>query len=106
MYIWLNICLILTNIYFFISAALEILEEGVKPDIVLVCCGGGGLVSGIASAIKLSGLTDCKIYAVEPIGCKYIEDCHYFQFLNRGCRGRDRIVVGFTTICAISAYHH
>jgi hypothetical protein len=73
------------------------------------------LVSGIASAIKLSGLTDCKIYAVEPIGCKYIEDCHYFQFLNRrhyfqflnrGCRGRDRIVVGFTTICAISAYHH
>jgi threonine dehydratase len=44
------------------------------PDIVLVCCGGGGLVSGIASAIKLSGLTDCKIYAVEPIGCKYIED--------------------------------
>ena len=28
-------------------------------------------------------------------------------FLNtlRGCRGRDRMVVGFTTTCAISAYH-
>jgi len=24
----------------------------------------------------------------------------------RGCRGHDRIVVGFTTTCAISAYHH
>ena len=24
----------------------------------------------------------------------------------RGCRGRNRIVVGFTTTCAISAYHH
>ena len=22
------------------------------------------------------------------------------------CRGRDRMVVGFTTTCAISAYHH
>ena len=24
----------------------------------------------------------------------------------RGCRGRDRMVVGFTTTCVISAYHH
>ena len=24
----------------------------------------------------------------------------------RGCRGRDRIEVRFTTTCAISAYHH
>jgi hypothetical protein len=24
----------------------------------------------------------------------------------RGCRGRDRIVVGFTTTYAINAYHH
>jgi hypothetical protein len=26
--------------------------------------------------------------------------------LLRGRRGRDRLVVGFTTTCAISAYHH
>jgi len=26
--------------------------------------------------------------------------------LNRGRRGRNRMVVGFTTTCAISAYHH
>jgi hypothetical protein len=25
---------------------------------------------------------------------------------HRGRRGRDRMVVGFTTTCAISAYHH
>ncbi|XP_076114713.1 L-threonine ammonia-lyase-like isoform X1 [Mytilus galloprovincialis] len=50
------------------SASLEILEEDVKPDIVLVCCGGGGLVSGVASGFKLSGLKDCRIYAVEPQG--------------------------------------
>jgi hypothetical protein len=24
----------------------------------------------------------------------------------RGCHGRDDMVVGFTTTCAISAYHH
>jgi len=27
-------------------------------------------------------------------------------FWNRGRRGRDRMVVGFTTTYAISAYHH
>jgi hypothetical protein len=24
----------------------------------------------------------------------------------RGCRGRDRMVVGFTTTCTISSFHH
>jgi hypothetical protein len=28
------------------------------------------------------------------------------QLFTRGLRGRDRMVVGFTTTCAISAYHH
>jgi hypothetical protein len=27
-------------------------------------------------------------------------------YLLGGCCGRDRMVVGFTTTCAISAYHH
>lgn len=52
------------------SVAMEILEDDVRPDVVVVCCGGGGLVSGIAAAIKLSGLRDCRVYAVEPEGCK------------------------------------
>jgi hypothetical protein len=29
-----------------------------------------------------------------------------FSSVTRGCHGRDRMVVGFTTTCAISAYHH
>jgi len=29
-----------------------------------------------------------------------------FQLTNRGHRGRDHMVVGFTTTCAINAYHH
>ena len=27
-------------------------------------------------------------------------------YIGRGRRGRDRMVVGFITMCAISAYHH
>ena len=30
----------------------------------------------------------------------------YTALLTRGRRGRDRMVVGFTTTYAISAYHH
>jgi len=35
--------------------------------------------------------------------------CNYLRFINSergGRRGRDRIVVGFTTTCVISAYHY
>ena len=56
--------------HFFNSVALELLEDDVRPDVVVVCCGGGGLVSGVAAGIRQSGLTDCRIYAVEPKGCK------------------------------------
>jgi hypothetical protein len=30
----------------------------------------------------------------------------YTTIYSMGCRGRDRMVVGFTTTYAISAYHH
>ena len=33
------------------------------------------------------------------------KNCQYHIF-RRGCRGRDRMVVGFKTTCAISAYHY
>ncbi|KAK3104194.1 hypothetical protein FSP39_025172 [Pinctada imbricata] len=52
------------------SCALEVLDECSDPDIVLVCCGGGGLVSGIAAGIKLSGKDACRVYAVEPEGSR------------------------------------
>ena len=29
-----------------------------------------------------------------------------FHWKRNGRRGRDRMVVGFTTTCAVSAYHH
>lgn len=38
------------------------------PDVVAVCCGGAGLVAGIAAGLKLSGCEKCRVYAVEPTG--------------------------------------
>jgi threonine dehydratase len=45
------------------TAGLEIAEEIGQPDIALVCCGGGGLASGIALALPGS-----EIVVVEPEG--------------------------------------
>ncbi len=51
------------------TAGLEILEQaaelGVPVGTVLVCCGGGGLVAGIATAIK-AAQPSASIYSVEP----------------------------------------
>ena len=38
--------------------------------------------------------------AINLINCPILPR-HY-----RGCHGRDHMVVGFTTTCAISVYHH
>ncbi len=50
------------------TVGLEIAEQskvlGVTPDMVIVPCGGGGLVSGTALAI--SGTLKCPVYAAEP----------------------------------------
>jgi threonine dehydratase len=47
------------------TTGLEILEDCPDVELVLVPVGGGGLVSGIASAIKLSG-SSAKVVGVEP----------------------------------------
>jgi threonine dehydratase len=47
------------------TLALEVLEAGVVPDVVLVPVGGGGLVSGIAVAVK-ARRPDARVIAVEP----------------------------------------
>jgi len=47
------------------TAGLEILEDCPNVDLVLVPVGGGGLISGVASAIKLSG-SRAKVIGVEP----------------------------------------
>lgn len=50
------------------TIGIEMVEQaGVPLDDVLICCGGGGLTAGIATAVKhLSPQT--RIYAVEPEG--------------------------------------
>jgi threonine dehydratase len=47
------------------TVGLEILEDAPETDVVLVQVGGGGLVSGIATAVK--GLRpDARVVAIEP----------------------------------------
>jgi threo-3-hydroxy-L-aspartate ammonia-lyase len=47
------------------TAALELIEEVGELDLLLVCCGGGGLLSGCAIATKAL-LPNCKVIGVEP----------------------------------------
>ena len=47
------------------TTGLEILEDCTDAELVLAPVGGGGLISGIASAIKLSG-SAAKVVGVEP----------------------------------------
>lgn len=48
------------------SVGLEILEEIPKPDVVIVCCGGGGLLSGVGAGLKLKGCESTRIFGIEP----------------------------------------
>ncbi len=47
------------------TTGLEILEGCPDVELVLVPCGGGGLISGVATAVKLSG-SKAKVVGVEP----------------------------------------
>ena len=47
------------------SLGLEILENVPDVDVVAVCCGGGGLLAGVATAVKLFK-PECKVIGVEP----------------------------------------
>lgn len=47
------------------TAALELIEEVGSLDLLLVCCGGGGLLSGCAIATK-NLLRNCRVVGVEP----------------------------------------
>ena len=55
------------------TIALEILDELPDADIILVPLGGGGLVSGIASAATLKN-PQVKVIGVEPEGANTIAD--------------------------------
>ncbi|MDY7002526.1 MAG: threo-3-hydroxy-L-aspartate ammonia-lyase [Cyanobacteriota bacterium] len=47
------------------TTALELIEEVGSLDLLLVCCGGGGLLSGCAIATK-NLLKNCRVIGVEP----------------------------------------
>ena len=47
------------------TAGKELLEDVPDLDVLLVCCGGGGLLSGCAIAAKALN-PDCRIVGVEP----------------------------------------
>jgi threonine dehydratase len=47
------------------TVALEILEEQPLPDVVVVPVGGGGLVSGIVTAVR-AGVPSARVVGVEP----------------------------------------
>ncbi len=47
------------------TTALELIQEVGELDLLLVCCGGGGLISGCAIAIKAL-LPNCRVIGVEP----------------------------------------
>ncbi len=47
------------------TAAKELFEEAGELDVLLVCLGGGGLLSGCALAARALS-PNCKIYGVEP----------------------------------------
>ncbi len=77
------------------TVGLELVEDanslGMPPDQVLIPCGGGGLSSGCALAIK-SRLPDTRVYAVEP--ADFDDTARSFQ-----CGERVRIDDSARSIC-------
>ena len=49
------------------GVGLEFMQDVADLDAVVVSVGGGGLISGVAAAVKLSN-PGCAVYGVEPIG--------------------------------------
>jgi len=49
------------------GVGLELMEDANDLEAVVVSIGGGGLISGVASAVKLMN-PKCKVYGVEPVG--------------------------------------
>lgn len=49
------------------GVGLELMEDRPGLDAVVVSVGGGGLISGVAAAVKRVN-PDCRVYGVEPIG--------------------------------------
>lgn len=63
------------------TIGLELLEQAKDLDAVVVPVGGGGLISGIAFAIK-SLNPDCKVYGVQAFGA----DSMVYSLKNKTCK--------------------
>ncbi|HFD2936428.1 TPA: pyridoxal-phosphate dependent enzyme [Klebsiella quasipneumoniae subsp. similipneumoniae] len=46
----------------------EVVEEGVRPDAVILSVGGGGLLAGVDEGLRRNGLDNVPVYAVETQG--------------------------------------
>ncbi len=55
------------------SVALEILEEYADVDVILVPCGGGGLISGICQIVQ-KYRSDVEVYGVEPYNAASVSE--------------------------------
>ncbi len=63
------------------TAAKELIQEVGELDLLLVCCGGGGLLSGSAIAAK-SLLPKCRVIGVEPEKADYATRSFYTKTLH------------------------
>ncbi len=55
------------------TLGLEIMEKLPDAEVVFVPIGGGGIASGVATAVKLIN-PDCKVYGVEPVGANCMQE--------------------------------
>jgi len=46
----------------------EVVADGLRPDAVVLCVGGGGLLAGVAEGMRRNGLGEVPIYAAETDG--------------------------------------
>jgi L-serine/L-threonine ammonia-lyase len=75
----------------------EIVRSGVRPAVVVLSVGGGGLMSGVVQGLHRHGWTDVPIVAVETIGADSLA-----QSLKAGHRIKlDRITSIATTLGAL-----
>ncbi len=90
------------------TAAMELFEEVGALDYLLVCCGGGGLLSGCA--IAASALSpDCKVIGVEPelgddatrsFRTKTLQSCHNPETIADGARTHSLGKITFPLVMA------
>ena len=48
-----------------LEIATQLIDEGLKPEQIVICCGGGGLAGGIISALNPT-FPNCRFVLVEP----------------------------------------